>query len=74
MFAANARGTQVGICDGHGNSLAIYLENVKRVDVVTFIAYHLNAFEYLGGILQALPIRQRRGGAATPPGPDNLAA
>ena len=33
-----------------GYSRAIYLEIARRADVATFIACHLNAFEYFGGI------------------------
>ena len=33
-----------------GWSRAIYVEFVRRADVVTFIRCHLNAFDYFGGV------------------------
>ena len=44
-----------------GWSRACYVELVRRADTAAFIQCHVNAFEYLGGVPTALPVRQRQG-------------
>ena len=46
---------------GLGFSRAIYLEFVRRADVPTFIRCHLKAFDYFGGVPEALRVRQCQG-------------
>ena len=49
-----------------GWSRACYVELVRRADTAAFIQCHVNAFEYLGGVAPALPLRQCQGGDTGP--------